>query len=167
MITGGHEHSQRLRELARELIETAEAIERSEQSVFRFRRTRPTDSATMLSPQLARQASAEYHSRRDREPDLPGALLGEPVWDILLDLYIQRAKGRLTSITSSCLASGAPSTTALRHLKLLEEHSLVEFVPHQGDNRVRLVDFTKRGYNIMSSYLQRRVKTAPSYADVR
>jgi hypothetical protein len=46
-----------------------------------------------------------------------------PVWDMFLDLYAARSKGEKISITSLCLASHVPATTALRHIGLLVEQN--------------------------------------------
>ncbi|MFM5924587.1 MAG: MarR family transcriptional regulator [Novosphingobium sp.] len=66
-------------------------------------------------------AKAIYRGRRARASHFPADLLGEPLWDILLDLYIEKAQARSVSITSACVASNVPPTTALRWLKVLEE----------------------------------------------
>lgn len=51
---------------------------------------------------------------------------GDLAWDILMDLYIGELTGRKTSITSACIASGAPPTTALRYLRALCEAGRIE-----------------------------------------
>lgn len=54
--------------------------------------------------------------RRRRKAALPGIEFGEPAWDLLLDLLVQEAEGRNVSISSASVASGVPSTTALRYI---------------------------------------------------
>ena len=46
-------------------------------------------------------------------------LCADPVWDMLLDLYLAEHRGRAISLTSLSGASNVAPTTALRSLKLL------------------------------------------------
>jgi hypothetical protein len=46
-----------------------------------------------------------YNARRQRAEFWPAELFGEPVWDIMLDLYIRACEGRDVSVTSACIAS--------------------------------------------------------------
>lgn len=65
------------------------------------------------------------NERRARGNSLPADLFREPKWDMLLDLAAQEIVGRKISVTSLCLASGVPATTALRHIDDLCETGLV------------------------------------------
>ena len=57
----------------------------------------------------------DYVSRRQMRSDLfPSAYFADPVWDMLLDLYAAHHENRLVSVSSLCIASGVPATTALR-----------------------------------------------------
>ena len=47
------------------------------------------------------------------------SLCADPIWDMLLDLFIAEHRGRAISLTSLSGASNVPSTTALRAIKLL------------------------------------------------
>ena len=51
---------------------------------------------------------------------------GEPGWDLLLDLYIRELAGRRTSVTSACIGSRAPPTTALRYVNTLCDTGRIE-----------------------------------------
>ncbi|MFN3676553.1 MAG: hypothetical protein ACK4TC_11270 [Sphingomonas pseudosanguinis] len=55
-------------------------------------------------------------ARASRRKYLRADLFAEPYWDMLLDLYAARLKGRRVAVTSLCIASNVPSTTALRHI---------------------------------------------------
>lgn len=81
--------------------------------------------------------------RRRREQIFGPHLFSDPAWDMLLDLYIARQASRDVSVSSACLASGAPLTTALRWLRRLEHEGYVERDADQRDARrihVRLTD---------------------------
>ena len=142
--------------MARELLNMADAIDQQDDSVFRFGRSSSLDSQQISLSRLAQQAEGEYRARRDREVDMPSNLLGEPAWDILLDLFVEHTQGRVTPIKSACIASCAPTTTALRYLSLLESKDLIETKQEHSDKRVRLIGLTSKAIDMMQSYLRRR-----------
>lgn len=94
---------------------------------------------------VAARAEQEYASRRRRERNLPGDLLGEPAWDMLLYLYVQKARGRPVSIHSLCIAAMVPPTTALRWIDRLLACGLVERRRCERDLRVVHIELTGRG----------------------
>ncbi len=99
----------------------------AEDSAFRFESPRPAFAA-------APQADAGDRLVRATRPALPdprlirriirqrqlrarffdGDLFADPAWDMLLDLTAARAEHVRVSVTSLCIASGVPPTTALR-----------------------------------------------------
>lgn len=83
--------------------------------------------------------------RRSRKQFLPKEMFGEPAWDMLLDLFIAWHDGKNISISSACIASGAPATTALRWLSRLETLKLVERVSDDHDRRRVYVRITDEG----------------------
>lgn len=98
-----------------------------------------------------------YRSRRLRD-DAFGAIAGqfrEPTWDILLDLYLAAAKGRPVSVSSACIGSGAPQTTAIRHLALLENAGLVVRTPNPMDNRAGIVTLTEEAIRRIDDWARR------------
>ena len=96
-----------------------------------------------------------YRARRLRDKFLPAELLGEPLWDMLLDLYIARLEGRDISVTSLCSASAVPGTTALRWISVMESHGLAERSEAVHDKRVHFVKITLEGARVMQRYLRR------------
>ncbi|HEX8055731.1 MAG TPA: MarR family winged helix-turn-helix transcriptional regulator [Novosphingobium sp.] len=60
---------------------------------------------------------------------------GEPGWDMLLDLYLGELLGRKTSVTSACIASGVPPTTALRYVNALCDAGRIERDRDENDAR--------------------------------
>jgi hypothetical protein len=89
--------------------------------------TRFTISAEPLGAEtsLGIVARAMYHERRVRDHATGLPLFGEPAWDILLDLFASEAEGKAVSISSACLASSVPMTTALRWVARLEREGLI------------------------------------------
>jgi DNA-binding MarR family transcriptional regulator len=101
------------------------------------------ETAERRLPRLAEIAEVEYGTRRARNQYLGADLLGEPAWDILLDLLVQQGRGRRISVTSACLASGAPCSTALRWIAALEASGLVNRVAARHDKRVVFLELTR------------------------
>lgn len=98
-----------------------------------------------------------YRARRLRD-DAFGPIAGqfrEPTWDILLDLYLAAAKGRPVSVSSACIGSGAPQTTAIRHLALLESAGLVVRTPNPMDNRAGIVTLTEEAIRRVDDWARR------------
>jgi len=76
-----------------------------------------------------------YGFRRRRETILGPGLFADPSWDILLDLYISHHLNRRVSVTSACIASCAPASTALRWIVLLCDRGLLVRRPDPKDGR--------------------------------
>ena len=91
-------------------------------------------------------ADQMYKARRTREKSFGIAgLFSDPAWDILLDLLINENRMSKVSVTSACIASCVPATTALRWLSTLEEYGLVERRQDATDARRTFVILTKLG----------------------
>jgi DNA-binding MarR family transcriptional regulator len=97
-------------------------------------------------------AEEAYRDRRRRAQHLPHRLLGEPAWDILLDLYVAAGRGEAVSVSNACRAADAPPSTALRWLQHLEHDGLVERVPDPKDGRRHFARLTRRGSERMDAY---------------
>lgn len=90
-------------------------------------------------------AQSIYRFRRQREKTFGPKLFSDPAWDILLDLYIAREEGRKISISSACIGSNAPSTTALRHLSVLVKNELLQRRTNEADARGAWIELTELG----------------------
>jgi FixJ family two-component response regulator len=64
-----------------------------------------------------------------------GTLFGDPAWAMLLDLLIAKLDRRNVSVSSACIASGAPTTTALRLVNRLVSEDILHRVPDERDGR--------------------------------
>jgi DNA-binding transcriptional ArsR family regulator len=63
--------------------------------------------------------------RRQRDQIFADDLFGEPIWDMLLDLFAHSATRKRVSVSSLCLAAAVPPTTALRHMKVMENQGMI------------------------------------------
>ncbi|MBO9715168.1 MarR family transcriptional regulator [Sphingomonas sp.] len=82
----------------------------------------------------------------------------DPVWDMLLDLYVARARGLRLSVGALCVGSGVPGTTALRHIEGLDKLGYVRRQPDARDNRriwIELTDETIAPMETVLSQMQR------------
>jgi DNA-binding MarR family transcriptional regulator len=75
------------------------------------------------------------HLRLRRNKLLGANLFRDPAWDMLLELFVSEQNGKKISVSSLCLASGVPPTTALRHLQRLEAHHMIYREGDKSDDR--------------------------------
>jgi DNA-binding MarR family transcriptional regulator len=98
-------------------------------------------------------AQSLVQARRRREKHFSSALLGEPAWDMLLELAISAVTGARLNTTSLCAASGAPFSTALRTMRLLESEGFLRRSRAKDDRRVTLVEITAEGLRKVRAYI--------------
>ncbi len=77
---------------------------------------------------------AVIRARRLRDRFFEPELFADPAWDVLLDLLLAEILHRRVSVSSACMASAVPATTALRWLNTLTEQGLIirRADPHDG-----------------------------------
>jgi Winged helix DNA-binding domain len=102
---------------------------------------------------LVRKARHHYAVRRRRD-EIFGGLSGEPAWDMLLELFIHSVEGRKVPVKNLCLASCAPTSTAMRWIDRLVEIGLIDKSADDADARRSLVSLTERGWTGVVTLLQ-------------
>ncbi|MDB5686570.1 MAG: hypothetical protein JWR77_1159, partial [Rhizorhabdus sp.] len=95
-------------------------------------RSRGTDVAVRVDAAFIRRLIRTEANRRKLAN---GAIFGDPAWDMLLDLIAAKLEGRNVSVSSACIASGAPTTTALRLVNRLVDENVLCRVPDERDGR--------------------------------
>jgi hypothetical protein len=90
--------------------------------------------------------------RQVRARFFDGELFADPAWDILLDLTAARAEHTRVSVTSLCIASGVPPTTALRWIGQMTQSGLLERVEDEADRRRAFVALSQRAADAMARY---------------
>ena len=99
------------------------------------------------------KAKKTYALRRKRDKIFNDIdIFGEPAWDILLDLFIASETGTAISVTSACIASNVPATTALRWITELERNDLIKRDVDERDARRTFVSLTPKGIDLMLAY---------------
>lgn len=99
-----------------------------------------------VAPKASRQTSDLIREvlrlRRLRDDLFPGGLFADPVWDLLLDLYKAGHEHRRISVSSACIASHTPPTTALRHIRIMEQAGMIKRIPDPHDSRRIFLELT-------------------------
>jgi len=100
-------------------------------------------------PRLVRHI---IRQRQLRARFFDSALFADPAWDMLLDLAAARAEHKRVSVTSLCIASGVPPTTALRWIGQLTAAGLLERVEDQADRRRAFIALSDPTADAMARY---------------
>lgn len=126
-----------------------EAIASGQAALYRVKRVMDTNDLCAL-------ANEELRERSRRTAHFPAMLLGEPAWDILLDLYCHSCRRQEVSVTSACLAARVPVTTGLRWVGLLESGGFIARRPSKKDRRAVILDLTADGRSRIEQILTER-----------
>lgn len=116
-----------------------------------------TDDDDDLRPALIAAAREEVRRRTDRRLVLGPDLLAEPVWDMLLDLYLSEETRRHIAVSSLCTASGVPTTTALRYIRIMEQEGLLLRERDRADARRSFVRLSMAAREKVELLLRRAV----------
>lgn len=126
---------------------------------------KPGSSTDQLGLDLVARAETLYDQRRRRNHVFgTDNLFQEPVWDLLLYLFIAGERSRGVSVVEACHSSGVPETTALRWLQMLRRDEWVRSLPHPADRRIKLVELTPAIKEKMRTYLS-TIQEQPSRGD--
>lgn len=103
---------------------------------------------------LERRITAYLLMRRKRNDIFGEDLFADPAWDMMLDLYVATKVRRPISVSSCCIASGVPPTTALRWLSELERRDLVRRIDDELDKRRSFVVLTPQAIDMIEATWQ-------------
>lgn len=125
---------------------------------FRFEADEATEGGDKLirtarpalpDPRLVRRI---IRQRQMRARFFDGDLFADPAWDMLLDLTAARAEHARVSVTSLCIASGVPPTTALRWIGQMTEAGLLKRIEDETDRRRAFITLTDKAVEAMTRY---------------
>ena len=100
-------------------------------------------------PRLVRRV---IRHRQLRSRYFDAQLFADPAWDMLLDLCAARAEHRRVSVTSLCIASAVPPTTALRWISQMVEQGVFVRVGDDADRRRAFIELSDRSSDAMARY---------------
>lgn len=119
-------------------------------------------SAAEKNHRLTAAAKAMYQARRRRHRHFTMLArdFGEPVWDMMLDLFVAGREKRLVSVSSACIAAAVPPTTALRWLQHLEDQAIIVREGDPNDRRRAHVRLSEPIVAAMERYITELVGNA-------
>jgi DNA-binding MarR family transcriptional regulator len=100
-------------------------------------------------------AKSLLQERRDRIEVLDENLLGDPAWDMLLDLIVADEFSTRIAVSSLCLAACVPATTALRWIGNLVERNILERCDDDEDKRRVYLKLTPKTRAALLGYLRK------------
>lgn len=115
--------------------------------------------APLPDAQLVRRI---IRARQQRARFFDGELFADPAWDMLLDLTAARAERARVSVTSLCIASGVPPTTALRWIGQMTEAGLFVRVEDRSDRRRAFIALSDTAADGMARYFAAIDTAAPA-----
>lgn len=121
----------------------------------------PPQPATPQGLPEAKLVRKIIRQRQLRARFLDAELFADPAWDMLLDLAASQVEGKRVSVTSLCIASGVPPTTALRWIGQLVEAGLFMRVCDDSDRRRAFIELTEKAAEALGRYFAEIALTAP------
>ena len=98
----------------------------------------PLRSLNILEPLAVAKLALLIQRRKGAifpDQPVPGESFGEVAWDMLLHLFVAQAENKRVNVSSLCIASGIPAATALRHVRHLVDHGLIDREADADDHR--------------------------------
>jgi hypothetical protein len=147
-----------------ERLGTDDAAPRWNPAMFRFESPAPAYSGAddsqperlvraprppLPDPRLVRTI---IRQRQLRAKFFDAELFADPAWDMLLDLTAARAEHTRVSVTSLCIASGVPPTTALRWIGQMTQAGLLDRVEDDTDRRRAFIALSTPAADGMARY---------------
>lgn len=90
---------------------------------------------------------------------VPGALISEPSWGMLLELLQAEIQGRRAYLSRLCKVSNIPASSAVRWLKAFEHHALVirRIDPHHPNDEI--FELSRKGSSALRRYFHEVVQS--------
>ena len=92
--------------------------------------------------------------RQTRTRHFTGDWFAEPGWAMILEAFKCAEDGRRLPVTSLCIASANPGTTALRTLQKMHRHGLIVRKSDPADDRRVNVELSAKGRAMTIAYLE-------------
>lgn len=98
------------------------------------------------------QVRGAIRARRARDKYFDAALFSDPAWDMLLELTEAQLHGQDVPVSSLCMASAVPPTTALRWIRTMTARGIFVRVPDRSDGRRVFVELAPDASRAMQAY---------------
>ena len=109
----------------------------------------------VAAPRRVDQLSFSLQARRMRRHHFGSAQMSGPTWDMMLDLMLANANGRILSASDLATGAGVPLSSGLRMIASLEAMGLVKRSIDERDRRRTIVRLTDAGTERMASYFEK------------
>lgn len=109
----------------------------------------------VAAPRPVDQLSFSIQARRMRRHHFGSAQMSGPTWDMMLDLMLANANGRILSASDLATGAGVPLSSGLRMIASLEAMGLVKRSIDERDRRRTIVRLTDAGTERMASYFEK------------
>lgn len=104
---------------------------------------------------LLDQLSFSIQIRRIRRSHFGSAEMSGPIWDMMLDLMLAGAHGRVLSASDLATGAGVPLSSGLRMISALERLGLVHRSIDERDRRRTIVRLSDIGTERMAAYFEK------------
>ena len=112
-----------------------------------------SDSATRRQPLPAATVEAAIRERARRSAYVPGQVLTDPAWDMLLELLHAELEQRRVAASILCKAAGVSRSAGLRWIDVLVSKGLCTRTQDDDPNKV-LVELSEKGSQAMRGYFE-------------
>ncbi|TGX54993.1 hypothetical protein E5A73_06015 [Sphingomonas gei] len=119
----------------------------------------PAESEPSQSECCGRVAADIARSRGLQRRLLADFHMADPVWDMLLDLYLSERKGVRVSISDLALAAGVPRSTGVRWVGNLIETGALSSAPDACDGRRTWVELSAESRAALERYFLEVART--------
>jgi hypothetical protein len=100
-------------------------------------------------------------ARRLRDRYLKGGLFADPAWDMMLDLMAARLENHRVAVSSLCIASAVPPTTALRWIKTLTDRGIFVRCADPADGRRVYIELSDEASRALAAYIRAAQRISP------
>lgn len=128
--------------------------------VMPWQRSGQTASPSAVASEDAACIRAVIEIRCSRTDHLPIPHMGEPAWDILLDIYACQLEGVRLPVTAVGIMAGIPAATAQRWIKRLTQQGMLVRIADPQDRRrhhITLSSETWKGMRAWHEGMRRRL----------
>lgn len=115
-------------------------------------------ASTLRHSDLVAFARRLVNERRMRDEAFGADYFQDPVWNLMLELFVAAGDGEKVGINRATQASGVPATTALRYIKMLSQRGIVARDQCLEDSRRVYVRLTERSMRKMTDLLRRMAR---------
>lgn len=154
---------QRLSRLIDDPVEAGDAARRApdQLALIKPAPVGTASAAELSTPALAAHIRDLLRKEARRRGIGGGEVFGDPAWEMLLDLMLAKIEGRRVSVSSACIASGAPMSTALRLVGRLVDEGVLCKQPDVTDRRRHFLAINPRFELPLLEYLTDQLNNLP------